>query len=83
MGVIFVYNCPFKVEEGINKLKIRIGAIGAVDSLEKIKEVAAKDNRIQFIGFSYDNYDELKNILRQYKNKVDQWIFSFFRSLSL
>jgi len=57
-------------------LKIKIGAIGAVDSLEKLKEVASKDDRIQLIGFSYDNYDELETILRANKSKVDQWIFS-------
>ncbi|MFY3792317.1 hypothetical protein ACOQFO_11645 [Ureibacillus sp. MALMAid1270] len=57
-------------------MKVKIGAIGAADSLEKIKEVAAKDNRIELIGFCYDNYGELKNILIEHKTKVDQWIFS-------
>ncbi|KGR80051.1 hypothetical protein [Ureibacillus manganicus] len=57
-------------------MKIKIGAIGAVDSLKKLVEVASKDNRIQLIGFPYDNYDELTNILRENKTKVDQWIFS-------
>lgn len=65
-----------KVKESKVKLKIKIGAIGAVDSLRKLVEVASKDSRIQLIAFSYDNYDELKNILRENKTKVDQWIFS-------
>jgi len=57
-------------------MKIKIGAIGAADSLNKIMEVAKRDPRIEVIGFEYTNYEELSTILEPNRYKVDQWIFS-------
>jgi hypothetical protein len=57
-------------------MKIRIGAIGAADSLQKIMEVSKRDPLIEVIGFEYTNYEELSTILGQNRYKVDQWIFS-------
>jgi hypothetical protein len=57
-------------------MKIKIGAIGAADTLQKIIEVASRDPRIELVGFEYTKYEELSTILGQNRYKVDQWIFS-------
>jgi hypothetical protein len=57
-------------------MKIKIGAIGAADSLQIITEVAEADPLIELIGFEYTSYDELSTIISQNRYKVDQWIFS-------
>ncbi|MHC0038074.1 hypothetical protein [Pseudoneobacillus sp. C159] len=57
-------------------MKIKIGAIGAADSLQIITEVAEADPRIELVGFEYTSYDELLTIIGKNRYKVDQWIFS-------
>lgn len=57
-------------------MKLKIGAIGAADSLQKIMEVAKRDSRIDLLGFEYTNYEELLTILEQNRYKANQWIFS-------
>ncbi|KAB2336738.1 hypothetical protein F7731_10315 [Cytobacillus depressus] len=57
-------------------MRIRIGAIGPRDSLDKIKEVAIEDSRIELVEFEYFHSDELEHLIQNNRYDVTQWIFS-------
>lgn len=57
-------------------MKIKIGAIGPRDSLDKIKEVAIEDSRIELVEFEYFHSDELQHLIQDHRYDVTQWIFS-------
>ncbi|SIT72752.1 hypothetical protein [Edaphobacillus lindanitolerans] len=57
-------------------MKVRIGAIGAPDSLRKIEAVADEDPRIELVVFEYEELPELDEILNVHRHSVSQWIFS-------
>lgn len=57
-------------------MKIRIGAIGASDSLKQIQAVAQEDPRIELVVFEYQELEELDAILQENRYRVSQWIFS-------
>lgn len=57
-------------------MKVRIGAIGASDSLKQIEAVAREDTRIELVVFEYEHLEELDGILLENRHRVSQWIFS-------
>lgn len=57
-------------------MKIRIGAIGPPDSLQKIRGVADSDPRIELVEFEYLGSEELPEIMSKHRYDVTQWIFS-------
>lgn len=58
-------------------MKIKMGVIGVIDTVEKIKKIAQEfDNQIDVSYFVYSNRDEVIDILNQYQNGLDVLLFS-------
>ncbi|PPA70308.1 hypothetical protein [Jeotgalibacillus proteolyticus] len=57
-------------------MKIRLGAVGPEDSIEKIEREAAQFEDLIIIPFSYETTEETKEIIQENKSKVDFWLFS-------
>ncbi|PYZ99062.1 hypothetical protein CR205_11025 [Alteribacter lacisalsi] len=70
-------------------MKIRLGAVGPADSIEKIKQEAASFDDVHLLTFPYEKTEETKTIIEKNRDKVDYWLFSgqapyyFARSLGL
>ncbi|UCZ52737.1 hypothetical protein LGQ02_18430 [Bacillus shivajii] len=60
-------------------MKVRIGVVGPSDSVNRIIEVASSFSEyemLEIIPFSYEKTEEAEQIVRENRNRVDQWLFS-------
>jgi hypothetical protein len=57
-------------------MRIRLGVIGPLDSIELVKDAAKEFGKIEIIPFHYKKIEESTEIILQNKQYVDQWFFS-------
>lgn len=58
-------------------MKIRLGIVGALDTVDKIKNVAKEfKDSVEIFIFSYEDKKEVSNLLENSKDKVDVYLFS-------
>lgn len=60
----------------VTTLKIRLGIIGPLDSVEKIAEITRKYSEFEYFEFCYEKTEEVENIIRANHLQIDQWLFS-------
>ncbi|MGP3560207.1 hypothetical protein [Geobacillus sp. BK01] len=55
----------------------RIGLVGPRQSIERVLAVSNEfEHEIEFLPFSYQDAQEVKEIVKKYENEVDGWFFS-------
>jgi hypothetical protein len=57
-------------------MKIRLGIIGPIDSIENILETAKEFSELELITFPYNRTEETEQIILENRHHVDRWLFS-------
>ena len=57
-------------------MKIRLGVVGPHDSIEIVKKAVKEFDEITLMIFPYERMEDIKTIIPQNKQFVDQWFFS-------
>ncbi|MHC8514266.1 hypothetical protein [Sporosarcina sp. ITBMC105] len=57
-------------------MKIRLGVVGAYDSMEIIERVVKEFTEISMLPFPYETIEEVIDIIPENRSLVDQWFFA-------
>lgn len=65
-----------KKEEGVNLLRIRLGLLGADDSVEILQSIIDQYPEFEALPIVYWKEEEIIDLIQPYVDQVDMWLFS-------
>ena len=62
--------------EEVIDMNIHLGIVGPNDSIDHIRKIAEKYTELKVTAFTYNELNDVREILTENKASVDQWLFS-------